>query len=63
MKNVKQWLLILLATFMFVGVAAGCTNEEPQNETDTEENQTEDSTETEDSTDEGTEADTEEKAE
>jgi len=48
MKNFKQWLLILMATFMFVGIATGCTNEEPQEETETEEG-----AETEDNTEEG----------
>ena len=53
MKNFKQWLFVLMATFMFVGVAAGCSNggtetEEPE----TEENQTEEGTETEESTEE-----------
>ncbi|WP_338447985.1 hypothetical protein R4Z09_17245 [Niallia oryzisoli] len=60
MKNFKQWLLVLLATFMFVGVAAGCTNEEPTEGTETEENQIDEGTETEDGTEDGTEEGTEE---
>lgn len=53
MKNFKQWLLVLMATFMFVGVAAGCTNDGTEtDETETEENQTEEGTETEESTEE-----------
>ncbi|KAA9021836.1 hypothetical protein F4V44_16780 [Niallia endozanthoxylica] len=59
MKNFKQWLWILMATFMFVGIAAGCTNEEPQEETETEENQTEEGTETEDNNEEGAEEEAE----
>jgi hypothetical protein len=47
MKNLKQWLLVLMASFMLVGVATGCSNEDTN---------TEDGTNTEETpgTDEGT---------
>ncbi|MCM3584149.1 hypothetical protein M3182_00090 [Mesobacillus maritimus] len=42
MKNFKQWLFVLMASFMFVTVATGCSNAESENEeTDTEQTETE----------------------
>ncbi|UII56767.1 hypothetical protein LS684_04685 [Cytobacillus spongiae] len=42
MKNLKQWLMALIAAFMFVGVATGCSNEDDAEDTNnTEENETE----------------------
>lgn len=53
MKNLKHWLLALMAVFMLVGVATGCTNDDGTEEPETEQNQ---DTETEDSsTEESTE--------
>ncbi|MFD6442154.1 hypothetical protein ACFWDG_20700 [Peribacillus sp. NPDC060186] len=49
MKNLKQWLMVLMASFMLVGVAEGCSNAGTETEdTETEDNQTdENETETE----------------
>ncbi|WP_256241190.1 hypothetical protein [Bacillus sp. V3B] len=41
MRKMKQWVLILMASFMLISVAAGCSNEG----TETEENQTEEEAE------------------
>ncbi|MDQ0217810.1 hypothetical protein ELQ35_13600 [Peribacillus cavernae] len=51
MKDLKQWLLALMAAFMLVGVATGCTNEDPE----TEDTNTEETENTEEGTEEGTE--------
>ncbi|PLR75770.1 hypothetical protein CU633_19220 [Bacillus sp. V3-13] len=59
MKNLKQWLLVLMASFMLVGIATGCSNEE----SDTEGTETEENTNTEEGTEEGAEEGTEEEAE
>ena len=56
MKNLKQWLMVLMASFMLVGVTVGCSNAGTETEdTETEDNQT-DENETETET-EGTEDD------
>ncbi len=39
MKNFKHWLLALMAVFMLAGVAAGCTNDDGTEDTETEQNQ------------------------
>jgi hypothetical protein len=53
MKSMKQWILVLMASFMLVGVATGCSNDGTDtDDTETEENQTEEGTETEESTEE-----------
>ena len=40
MKNLKQWLLVFMASFMLVGIATGCSNSDKEtDETNTEENQ------------------------
>jgi len=51
MKNVKQWLLALMAAFMLAGIATGCSNED----TDAEGTNTEETENTEEGTEEGTE--------
>jgi hypothetical protein len=37
MKDLKNWLLVLMASFMLVGVASGCSN--TKTDADTEQNQ------------------------
>ncbi|MET3698828.1 hypothetical protein SAMN05877753_11063 [Bacillus oleivorans] len=66
LKKMKKGLLALLATFMLIGIAAGCSNatntEDPgteENQTGTEDTGTED-TGTEEGTEEGNEEGTEE---
>lgn len=52
MKNLKQWLFVLMASFLLVTVATGCTNGKTENEEpETEETETE-GTETEEETEE-----------
>jgi hypothetical protein len=55
MKDLKNWLLVLMASFMLVGVASGCSN--TKTDADTEQNQ--DSGDT-DSPDSGTDQESEE---
>ncbi|MEH7378177.1 hypothetical protein [Neobacillus drentensis] len=37
MKDLKNWVLVLMASFMLVGVASGCSN--TKTDADTEQNQ------------------------
>ncbi|WP_169801462.1 hypothetical protein [Neobacillus drentensis] len=37
MKELKNWMLVLMASFMLVGVASGCSN--AKTDADTEQNQ------------------------
>jgi hypothetical protein len=37
MKDLKNWMLVLMASFMLVGVASGCSN--TKTDADTEQNQ------------------------
>jgi len=42
MKNLKQWLFVLMASFLLVTVATGCINGDTENEEpQTEETETE----------------------
>ncbi|PAQ15419.1 hypothetical protein CD798_06440 [Bacillaceae bacterium SAOS 7] len=63
MKSLKQWLMLLLASLMILGVATGCSNDDATNEDDTnteetdteqtEDTNTEDAEQTEDTEEEG----------
>jgi hypothetical protein len=55
MKDLKNWLLVLMASFMLVGVASGCSN--TKTDADTEQNQDTGDT---DSQDNGTDQESEE---
>ncbi|MBV7504135.1 hypothetical protein KW850_02505 [Bacillus sp. sid0103] len=37
MKDLKKWMLVLMASFMLVGIASGCNN--AKTDADTEQNQ------------------------
>jgi hypothetical protein len=55
MKDLKNWMLVLMASFMLVGVASGCSN--TKTDADTEQNQDTGDT---DSQDNGTDQESEE---
>ncbi|WP_205439577.1 hypothetical protein [Peribacillus alkalitolerans] len=45
LKRMKKSLLALLAAFMLIGIATGCSEDTNTEDTETEENQTEEGTE------------------
>ncbi|WP_035445078.1 hypothetical protein [Bacillus sp. UNC41MFS5] len=53
MKDLKKWMLVLMASFMLLGVASGCSN--TKTDADTEQNQDSGNTDSPDSgSDQGT---------
>ncbi|MFL6517460.1 MAG: hypothetical protein ACJ8GL_05220 [Bacillus sp. (in: firmicutes)] len=54
MKDLKKWVVVLMASFMLVGVASGCSN--AKTDADTKQNQDTGNTDSQDSgSDQGTE--------
>ncbi|MDR7002026.1 hypothetical protein [Neobacillus niacini] len=43
MKEFKKWLLVLMASFMLVGVASGCSGNNKKTDANTQQNQNDDS--------------------
>jgi hypothetical protein len=55
MRDLKKWVMVLMASFMLVGVATGCNDSETNTDENTEQNEDTDTTESENSEDQETE--------
>jgi hypothetical protein len=55
MRDLKKWLLVLMASFMLVVVATGCSDSETNTDENTEQNEDTDTTDSENSEDQESE--------